>query len=271
MASVRIEGEAFSDVRIEILGNMAGYNRYEALGRLAHLWRVCTSRNQHVVSDAVVAAILGEKGVDALLDSELGERVDGGIRVKGTKGRIEWLAKLRKNGRKGGRPKKTRSKPDGFGLVNQEQTRTEPESNPLILTPVLTPTHEKEKETGPTESARAPESQREDPLTGDVAKVIAHYVEVYPRRARQTRDKATIRKIRNRLEEGYSAEEICSAIDRNARSEFHVANGHTQLELIVRSSPKLEQWLSRDSPPKARSRPLSVEVSEAEEVSHAAG
>lgn len=91
MPRVNLEDEAFSDQRIELLGQLCGYNRFEALGRMAHLWRICTQRSQYVVSPAIVAACLGAAGPEAIVTAELGEPVDDGIRVKGTDGRIEWV------------------------------------------------------------------------------------------------------------------------------------------------------------------------------------
>jgi len=110
-ASVRIESEAFSDPRVELLGTLAGYNRYEALGRLAHLWMVCTHRESYELPAVNVIACLGEKGIEALVGSGLGERTESGVRVKGTKGRIEWLKTRREASRAGGEAKRTQSQP----------------------------------------------------------------------------------------------------------------------------------------------------------------
>jgi hypothetical protein len=107
-ANVRIEDEAFNDPRIEALATIAGYNRYEALGRLAHLWRVCTQREAYILSEVQISGCLGTKGPVALVEAELGERVEGGIRIKGTEGRIEWLQKLRASAKAGGAANKSR-------------------------------------------------------------------------------------------------------------------------------------------------------------------
>lgn len=114
-ASVRVDDEAFSDGRIDLLGELAGYNRFEALGRLAHLWRTCTDRETHVLSETMVIAYLGPKGPAALLGAELGERVDGGIRIRGTEGRIEWIGELRGARQRAGqaRANGARRGPDG--------------------------------------------------------------------------------------------------------------------------------------------------------------
>lgn len=91
-APVRIEAAAFSDQRYELLGQLAGYDRFAALGRMAYLWSACTDRGVDHVSEAIVRACLGPAGVEAILGAELGERAEeGGIRVKGaSEDRIGW-------------------------------------------------------------------------------------------------------------------------------------------------------------------------------------
>lgn len=127
MAAVRTESDAFGDVRYERLARLAGLaDADHARGKMARLWRQCTMEKRYVLPAEDVIQVLGENAVVALTESRLGEQVEGGVRIRGTKGRIEWLDKLRKNGQKGGRPKKTKSKPSGFQ-----------ESNPLALAPAL--------------------------------------------------------------------------------------------------------------------------------------
>lgn len=102
--SVRIEDEAFSDIRVRLLAQLAGYaNEFEALGRLSHLWRACTQLGRHDLPDGMVSLVMGPGGVDALIGSELGERVGDLVRIKGTRGRIEWLAEKRETSAAGGR------------------------------------------------------------------------------------------------------------------------------------------------------------------------
>lgn len=145
-APVRIEDEAFADVRIEMLGTLAGYNRFEALGRLAYLWRMCTQRGAYVVTEAFVSAALGDRGVEALLGAELGERTEGGIRVRGTQGRIEWLEKKRAQSKAGGKANASRhqaeTEPNGShpAPMNPDSAPIiEPTPSPLPLTPSITP------------------------------------------------------------------------------------------------------------------------------------
>src|SRR5687767_12450297 len=132
---------AFADARIELLGDVAGYNRFEALGRLAHLWRVCTQRKAYVVSTSLVIATLGPKGVEALLESELGERADEGrIRVRGTEGRIEWLEAKKRAAAAGGEANRRRLASHPLADGSQDQATTDPTPSPLTLSPSLSPT-----------------------------------------------------------------------------------------------------------------------------------
>ncbi len=125
MSSVRIESAAFGDDRFEMLARKAGLaDADHARGKMARLWRQCTIEQRHILTVEEIALVLGDSGADALIVARLGVRVDDGIRICGTRGRIEWLEKLKENGKKGGRPKKTKRFPSGSE-----------ESNPLTLSP----------------------------------------------------------------------------------------------------------------------------------------
>ncbi|HEY6036328.1 MAG TPA: hypothetical protein VIV58_18755 [Kofleriaceae bacterium] len=91
--------DVHKDERFAMLGDCAGYNRYEALGRMHALWSWCVDRglqdapageDGYVVSEAVVRRFLGSNGVTAILGDDcdelaLGERRDGArIYLRGT-------------------------------------------------------------------------------------------------------------------------------------------------------------------------------------------
>jgi len=118
-ASVRIEDEAFADTRYDELAAYAGLQDADhARGKMAWLWRQCTIEQTHFLPAFVVRKHLGPDGVDALVRARLGVAVDGDrVRIRGTKGRIEWLQKLRENGKKGGRPPRVRAKPSGSAVA----------------------------------------------------------------------------------------------------------------------------------------------------------
>lgn len=166
MASVRIEGEALADGRYDRLARVAGLaDADHARGKMVRLWHQCTIEKRYVLPETDVETVLGVSGVDALVEANLGERVSGGVRIRGTKGRIEWLEKLRKNGSKGGRPKgsktKTKRKPSGFLESNPPAPAPAPSGIPDLspATPLPLPTSPPRsfaatQVTGPTGIAR---------------------------------------------------------------------------------------------------------------------
>jgi hypothetical protein len=137
MAAVRIEEDAFASIKMDALAEIAGYNRYEALGRMAHLWRLCTDKQTYIATERMVINCLGPNGMDAIVQSELGEVVDGGVRVKGTKGRIEWIAAKRQASAAGGEANRIRleamREPDGI----HDQAERQPNDSPLTLAHAL--------------------------------------------------------------------------------------------------------------------------------------
>lgn len=139
-ASVRIEDEAFADLRYEILGALLGTSKYDALGRMSYLWRQCTIQNSETLWVTTITLVLGSEGVSMLIEASLGTAIDDKtVRIHGTNGRIEWLQKLRKNGKYGklgGRPKGSKSKTH-MGLKNNPlgyETITPPAPAPAPTT-----------------------------------------------------------------------------------------------------------------------------------------
>ena len=150
MSAVRLDADAFGDPRIEYLAKLAGYSEYEALGRLAWLWRYCTARQLYALEPAIIESHLAIEA-DALVKAGLGEHsFDGRIRIRGTEGRIEWLAKLRVNSKAGGAATQNKWKleneakrrpegqPNEGQTLGQTEAKARPEEGPLTLTPTLT-------------------------------------------------------------------------------------------------------------------------------------
>lgn len=126
MASVRFDD--LDDPRFIALGMLIGMDEFAAIGRMGKIYKYCTDRQTYSVPKLMIHAITRiENFADHMIASGLGEEFGDEIRVKGTKGRIEWLRKLRQNGKRGGRPKKPE--------VNQSETNIEPSANPLTITP----------------------------------------------------------------------------------------------------------------------------------------
>jgi hypothetical protein len=144
--SVRIEDEAFSDRRYDVLARILGLPDADcARGKMAAVWRQCTQQQTHILSGEMVREILGENGPDALVLSTLGEIVDGGIRICGTRGRIEWLAKLRKNARKGGNARAAKRLPKRQPIGTSAHN---PDTSPPAPAPAPAPVTTKEEERG---------------------------------------------------------------------------------------------------------------------------
>jgi uncharacterized phage protein (TIGR02220 family) len=139
-ASVRIEDEAFSDVRYDVLATLCLLaDPDHARGKMAVLWRQCTAQGTYVLSESVVRAVLGANASCGLLESGLAEASDGGFRIKGTRGRIEWLRKLRKNAQKGGKAKAAKRQTQG----KQEAAKSLPP--PFPPAPAPAPAQEEDK------------------------------------------------------------------------------------------------------------------------------
>lgn len=123
MASVRIESAAFGDKRYDRLAVLLGLaDADHARGRMTWLWRQCTIENRHELDDLDVQVVLGSKGVDALINSRLGERTpSGSIRIKGTDGKVEWLESLKGGAEAGGKARAASAErgPDGRMLPAQ--------------------------------------------------------------------------------------------------------------------------------------------------------
>src|SRR5262249_1278647 len=91
---------------------LLGTSTYDALGRMAFIWRICTQRCEYILDRKVVAMIIDP---DKVVASDLAVKVRGGVRIKGTEGRVEWLRQCREAAKDGGLKRATR-KPDGWSL-----------------------------------------------------------------------------------------------------------------------------------------------------------
>lgn len=137
MARVNVDSQALTDARFAVLASFMGAADPDfALGKMVRLWMQCLERETYVITQPVIVALFGG-AVDApewLVNAELAERTGDGYRIKGTQGRIEYLAeqraRARLNGVKGGRPQKPTS------VVGDNQHRG---GKITPLTPALTP------------------------------------------------------------------------------------------------------------------------------------
>lgn len=155
---MRLEAEAFTDPRIQLLADLGGWSRYEALGRLAFLWSACTERQLYIVPEAIVRGCLGTNGANLLCDADLAERTPEGLRIRGTAGRVEWLGELREKRQRAGRARAECVTRDTLGRMQSNNrpahagdvssTDPAPSSAPtLVPVPALVPTRTPEQRT----------------------------------------------------------------------------------------------------------------------------
>ena len=152
----------------------------------------------------------------------------------------------RKNGKKGGRPKKNspqkpNENPSGYdSLENKTQTDSETKPNE---NPDETLTH---KPINPlTNKTINNKSSNNDDL---VVQVFTYWQKVFNKN-RTKLDAKRKSKIKARLADGRTLIEIQTAIDNCSKSEFHTTNGHIDIELICRDDSKFESFLSRSNKP----------------------
>lgn len=138
VASVRLEDSVWTDPRFVVLGKLLGTNRFDAVGRVAALWSYCTEKETYFLSGAMIDTLAEHSGFADLLsnsDVNLAEFIEkkSQFRIKGTRGRIEWIGKLRNNSEKGGA--KTKAKWQAKRLAKRGP-EAGPDEGPTITTPV---------------------------------------------------------------------------------------------------------------------------------------
>lgn len=140
MARVNVDSQALMDARFGILASLMGADNPDmALGRMIRVWFQCLERETYTLTESVIRALFNGNpdAANWLVAAELAEPTEGGFRIKGTKGRIEYLAeqraRARRNGTKGGRPRKPTS-------VLENNQRRGGSKTPPTPAPTLTPT-----------------------------------------------------------------------------------------------------------------------------------
>lgn len=138
MARVNVDAVAFGDVRFDLLAAEMGWQDADfARGKMLRVWFQCASQSRKTLTRREVELVLGANGADAIVRADLaqwdGENGDE-LYIRGTSGRIEWLEKLKKNGKMGGRPRKTNGKTKRFSPGKPDGSTPE---NPLAPAPAL--------------------------------------------------------------------------------------------------------------------------------------
>jgi hypothetical protein len=146
MPRVNVEPRAFTDPRFVHLGQLLGTNRYDAIGRMALVWAECTERNRHALPKDELNHLFDDvkRFSDLIIKAKLGRTRREDVYICGTRGRIEWLERIRRasreNGKKGGRPRKTHQEPNkNQSRFRARSTLTPPPALVVVQTEGMVP------------------------------------------------------------------------------------------------------------------------------------
>lgn len=145
-APVRIDAAAWGDLRFATLARLCGFADAEhALIKCAKIWSWQTEHYTpecptYVVEVDLVESALGAGGAAHLVRARLAEEGPDGLRIRGSKDRIEWLWKARNASNKGGeatrRKHANKGRPGGQPAAPAMARPTDgPEVGPLTLSP----------------------------------------------------------------------------------------------------------------------------------------
>jgi hypothetical protein len=143
VARINVEQKALTDPRFHRLGHDLGAESQHAqavgLYVMVRVWNECIEKGAHVLDGWLLQAITGRiDGADLIASSELAVPLKGNrYRIKGAKGRVEYLEEKRRlareNGLKGGRPRKPTSVSKTTGVGVPAETPPAPAPAPAFL------------------------------------------------------------------------------------------------------------------------------------------
>lgn len=103
------------------------------------------------------------------------------------------------------------------------------------------------KENGSKENGREEKRKENNIVKQDsaVEQVADHYLGHFPKRKAQAKNCRA--KIKARLKEGYTADQLCQAIDNMVENPYNAENGYTNLDLVVRNAAQVDKYLDKKS------------------------
>ncbi|HGH3665804.1 TPA: YdaU family protein [Acinetobacter baumannii] len=180
----------------------------------------------------------------------------------------EYCAKQSENGKKGGRPKKApksdESGKNGFKNESQDnpneselnpekpkETQTKPKpSNHLTNEP-----SNQENNICPPNGEPVPAEKPKENFKNEIQEVFEFWKVTFNKNNRTVLDNPRKSKIQARLKEGYTVEDIKTAIVGCSKSQFHIEGNHTDLTLICRDATKLDHFLAMSNPAQVATQP----------------
>ncbi|MEN8268965.1 YdaU family protein [Acinetobacter baumannii] len=178
-----------------------------------------------------------------------------------------FLAKQAENGKKGGRPKKNPKNDSGnngndfdnSGFKNEselnpkkpKETQTKPKpSNHLTNEP-----SNQENNICPPNGEPVPAEKPKENFKSEIQEVFEFWKVTFNKNNRTVLDNPRKSKIQARLKEGYTVEDIKTAIVGCSKSQFHIEGNHTDLTLICRDATKLDHFLAMSNPAQVATQP----------------
>jgi hypothetical protein len=92
-------------------------------------------------------------------------------------------------------------------------------------------------------------------LSSQALEIFEHWKKVFSKRGDVIFSEKRKGKVLARLNQGYTIDQIKQAIDNCAKSEFHVTNHYTDLELICRDPEHMDKFIDYVPPPPAPAKP----------------
>lgn len=185
-----------------------------------------------------------------------------------------FLAKQAENGKKGGRPKKNQNSDSGNNGNDLDNSGFENESQENPNESELNPKKPKESQRKPKPSnhlTNEPSNQENNicPPSGEpvsaekpkenfkdeIQEVFEFWKVTFNKNNRTILDNQRKSKIQARLKEGYTVEDIKTAIVGCSKSQFHIEGNHTDLTLICRDATKLDHFLAMSNPAQVAIQP----------------
>jgi hypothetical protein len=99
---ILLAGTVWTDWRFHSLATLLRVQVPDAVGRMAFVWHACKVAESDVMPRKAVDAHLGAGGADAVVESDLGQEVDGGIRIRGVADELAAAAAWRESKAAGG-------------------------------------------------------------------------------------------------------------------------------------------------------------------------
>lgn len=185
-----------------------------------------------------------------------------------------FLAKQAENGKKGGRPKKNPKNDSGNNGNDFDNSGFKNESQENPNESELNPEKPKETQTKPKPSnhlTHEPSNQEnnicppngepmsaekpKENLKNEIQEVFEFWKVTFNKNNRTVLDNPRKSKIQARLKEGYTVEDIKTAIVGCSKSQFHIEGNHTDLTLICRDATKLDHFLAMSNPAQVATQP----------------